>query len=251
MTQNNSLAPSLSPRNGVSSRRGLQLWLGFVMIGCVLFVPAREALAQAVPKKVIRPTPSPTPHRVKIRQQELDEVYVGYARLFVLSHIMANSLGMEGVLPPTINLDFFAQQPLLAENGDGYFYPPSSRGDIMWPLIMPTPPRQSPTPHPTPRPTSEMVSGQEGATPTPTATFTPTPVVPPPLQLQAVSLSSTGSLVMIGEELLTVGDEISEAVITDIRRGFAKIRYYGAEFLVTNQGTIRPEDYVPEEFIFE
>ena len=76
----------------------------------------------------------------------MEEVYEGYARLFILGHILSKSFGVSGVMPNSMNLDLLAQQPLLAETGDIFVYRPSDRGDIMWPLVLPTPeaPRDGP-----------------------------------------------------------------------------------------------------------
>jgi len=195
-------------------------------------------------------TPTPTLSSVSLREKEKEDIYQGYARLFVLGHILSRAFGLGGLMPESINLDLFAQQELLAEAGDFYVYRPGKRGDIMWPLIIPTIPKEPVTP-PTSTPIPEPLEPFEDTpTPTPTATPTPTEVIPPPLKLQVVSHSSTGDLVMINNQMLTVGDSIEQARITEIGSHFAKIKYFGASFFVTRDGTVKPEDFREEDLLF-
>ncbi|MCG3195770.1 MAG: hypothetical protein GHCLOJNM_00238 [bacterium] len=242
---------SLLP-SGELRRRNGRAWTqpAALILSLCLLLAALPASAQRGYTQKARPTPTPIPNRAADMAREIGEVYEGYARLFVLGHVFTRVMGMEGVLPTTINLDFFANQPLLAESGDVFIYRPSARGDIMWPLILPTPPRESPTPIPTDTPTPELAALPE-STPTPTPTATPTEVVPPPLKLQAVSKSPTGALIMISDTMLTVGDVIDGATVTDIKKRFARVLYFGKEFVVTAQGTVKSEDFREEDLPFD
>jgi hypothetical protein len=211
---------------------------------------ASPALAATGYEKKLRPTPTPTVNRTGDLQKQREVVYEGYAKLFILGHVLTHVLGMGDLLPQSINLDIFAEQPYLAEAGDVFIYRGASRGDIMWPLILPTPPHESPTPIPTDTPTPERAR-EAAATPTLTPTPTPTEVVPPPLKLQAVSLSAKGGLVMISDIMLAVGDEIDGSIILEIHKGYATISYYGKNFMVTAKGTVRPEDFREEDLLLE
>ncbi len=206
--------------------------------------------SQAGYQKKAAPTPVPTVNRASEMQREREAVYEGYARLFVLGHVLSRFLGVEGIMPNTINLDFLANQPYLAEAGDVFIYRPSPRGDVMWPLMLPTPPRETPTPEPTSTPTVPPVV-EIAATPTPTPTVTPTEVVPPPFKLQAVTQSNKGSLIMISDVMLEVGDTINGATIEEIHSRYARIRYFGKEFFVTPKGTLRPGDFREEDLSLE
>jgi hypothetical protein len=208
------------------------------------------AWAQRGYEKKQRPTPTPTVNRTGDLQRAREEVYEGYARLFILAHVMTHVLGAGGVLPETINLDVFAAQPFLGETGDVYVYRGGARGDIMWPLVLPTPPHETPTPLPTDTPTPEP-RPEVQATPTVTPSPTPTEVVPPPLKLQAVSIAGRARLVMIGDTMFTVGDEVDGAVIREIHKGYAKVEYFGKDFMVTAKGTVRPEDFSEEDLSFD
>ncbi len=194
-----------------------------------------------------KPTPTPIPDPASMRLQEVEEIYKGYARLFVLGHILNQGLGLQMNLPKTMDLDLFAQQPLLAEGSNVYVFPRGKR-DPLWPLVLPTPQEQEiaqlPTETPTPLPAAPE------ATPTPSPSPTPTEIVPPPLSLQIVTLSQNGPLVMISDTILGIGDTVDDATVTEIMKHFATIEYYGKSFYVTKKGTIRPEDFSEEEVLF-
>lgn len=197
------------------------------------------------------PKPTPPVSSALSRQKQTEELYKGYARLFVLGHIFSRALGAEGVMPRYINLGIFAEQPLLAEAGDVFIYRPSERGDIMWPLLIPTPPREPLEPPPTETPTPIAVVYEETPTPTLTPTPTPTEVVPPPLQLQIACLSESAPIVMIDNTTLTLGDTVREATITEIKRNHVTIEYYGATFYITKDGTIKPEEFDERDLLYE
>ncbi|MCA9416090.1 MAG: hypothetical protein KC931_05630 [Candidatus Omnitrophica bacterium] len=197
--------------------------------------------------KKITPTPTPRPDRATMRLQEVEEVYRGYAKLFVLGHIFNQATGVRINMPRTIDLDYFAQQPLLAEGTNIYVFPRGKR-DPLWPLVLPTPQEEQVAQLPTETPTPPPAAPE--STPTPTPSPTPTEVVPPPLSLQIVSLSQNGPLVMISDTILGVGDTVDNATITEIDRHYATIQYYGKSFYVTKKGTVRPEDFSEEEVLF-
>jgi len=223
----------------------LAIWMG----GFIPLAPDSPAWG-ATPG--VSGTPVPEASSIEAMQREREEIYQGYARLFVLGHLLSRALGVPGVMPNNIDLSFFAEQPLLADTGNVFIYRPSERGDIMWPLIVPTPPKEPVEVPPTETPTPVGYQGPE-ETPTPTSTPTPTPteVLPPPLKLQIASLTQTGPLVMIDGLLLTVGDAIQNATITEIGKHHAKIEYYGVPFYVTKKGTVRPEEFDESEFLSE
>jgi hypothetical protein len=223
---------------------------GVVVLLLLTMCGGEPAWSQAGYEKKAPPTPIPTVNRAGEIQKEREAVYEGYARLFVLGHVFTRFLGMEGILPGSINLDFLANQPYLAEAGDVFIYRASPRGDVMWPLVLPTAPKETPTPEPTVTPTPPPVV-EQAATPTPTPTVTPTEVVPPPLKLQAVTQSNKGSLIMISDVMLEVGDTINGATIEEIHGRYARIIYYGKEFFVTPKGTLRPEDFKEEDLSLE
>ena len=195
--------------------------------------------------------PTPVVSAAQARQKQVEEIYEGYARLFVLGHIFSRALGAEAVMPQNINLALLAETPFLAESGDVFIYRPSERGDIMWPLLIPTPPREPLEPPPTETPTPVLEVFEETPTPTMTPTPTPTEVVPPPLQLQIACLSESAPLVMIDNTMLTLGDTVREATITEIKRRHVRIEYYGATFYVTKDGTLKPEDFDEKDLLFE
>ncbi len=206
--------------------------------------------SQAGYEKKQRPTPTPSVNRASQLQRDREEVYEGYAKLFVLGHILSRLMGVEGIVPTSINLDTLANQPFLAEAGDVFVYRSGHRDDVMWPLVLPTPQKETPTPTPTETATVASTPEPE-ATMTPTPTLTPTEVVPPPFKLQAVSQSSRGNLVMISDRLLAVGDTIEGATVTDIKKRHAKVIYAGKTFFVTSKGTVRSEDFKEEALSFE
>jgi len=229
--------------------RVLSIFLVGTLVSCVFLAGTPSAWAaqgRGYTKKE-RPTPTPIPDTAAIRLQEVEEIYKGYAKLFVLGHILNRGLGLQMNLPNTIDLDLFAQQPLLAEGTNVYVFP-RGRRDPLWPLVLPTPPQepvaQLPTETPTPLPE------EPEATPTPTPSPTPTEVVPPPLALQIVTLSERGPLVMISDTILGVGDTVDDATVVEIMRHYATIEYYGKSFYVTKKGTVRPEDFSEEEVLF-
>lgn len=228
-------------------RRSLPvLWTSVCALLMTAWAPT-PGYAQAVRNR--QPTPTPTLSSVAQRQQQMEEVYEGYARLFILGHILTKSFGVTGLMPNTMNLDVLAQQPLLAESGDVYVYRPSLRGDVMWPLVVPTPDFGSER-VPTATPIPIFDETEDEATPTPTPSPTPTPIPPPPLKLQIVSLNQNAPLVMIGNTLLSLGDTIEGATVTQIGKHHAVVEYYGNEFYVTKEGTVAPEDFKEEEFLF-
>lgn len=231
------------------SRRPATIASYGVAVLLLLAVCGELAWSQGYEKKA-PPTPVPTVNRAGEMQREREAVYEGYARLFVLGHIFSRLMGVEGALPYSINLDVLANQPYLAEAGDVFIYRASARGDVMWPLVLPTPPKETPTPEPTVTPTPLLVIEVE-ATPTPTPTVTPTEVVPPPLKLQAVTHSQKGGLIMISDVMLAVGETINGATIEEIHGRYARILYFGKTFFVTPKGTVRPEDFKEEELSFE
>ncbi len=237
------------PQNG-SSRPVTIASYGAVVLLLFTLCSGNPAWSQAGYQKKAPPTPVPTVNRSSELQQEREAVYEGYARLFVLGHVLSRFLGVEGIMPNTINLDLLANQPYLAEAGDVFVYRASPRGDIMWPLILPTPPRETPTPEPTLTPTPLAVMEEE-ATLTPTPTVTPTEVIPPPYKLQAVTQTNKGGLIMISDVMLEVGDTINGATIEEIHGRYARIKYFGKEFFVTPKGTFRPEDFKEEDLSFE
>jgi type VI secretion system secreted protein VgrG len=183
------------------------------------------------------------------------EIYEGYARLFVLGHVLSRAFGVRGVLPESIDLDFFNQSQMLADAGDVYIYRPIPRVDVMWPLLIPTPPPEpvfQPTETPTPEPEEAAVEEpvepeMPTPTPTPTATPTPTEVAPPPIALQGVSVTPAKSFVVIANQILTIGDTFGEATIMDIKKHYAEIEYFGARFFVTKTGAMKPEEFSVEE----
>jgi len=233
-----------------TSRVAGMRWAGVLMVVFLLMVEGTAYSAGGYQSKIVA-TPTPTINRSKERQRELEAVYEGYARLYVLGHILTRTVGLEGYLPITIDLDFFTRQPLLAGGKDIFVYRPSSRGDVMWPLILPTLERSTPTSEPTITPTPVPVDQQSNPTetPTPTATLTPTEVVPPVFKLQAIGISQNGSYAMVDNIMLTNGDVISEATITEISRSFVTIEYFGKTFYVTKKGTFKPEDYQPGDLL--
>ncbi len=234
----------------ISLRPTTIAFYGVAVLLLVCICSGGPTWSQAGYQKAATPTPVPTVNRASEMQREREAVYEGYARLFVLGHIFSRFVGMENILPGTINLDFLANQPYLAEAGDVFVYRASPRGDVMWPLILPTAPMETPTPEPTVTPTPPPVV-EEMATPTPTPTVTPTEVVPPPLKLQAVTQTKKGSLIMISDIMLEVGDTINGATIEEIHGRYARIRYFGKEFFVTPKGTLRPADFKEEDLSLE
>lgn len=194
------------------------------------------------------PTPTPRPDAAAIRLQEVEEIYQGYARLFVLGHILNHGLGLGMNMPSSMDLDRFAQQPLLAEGSSVYVFPRGKR-DPLWPLLLPTPQKEDVAELPTETPTPEWTPEEE-STPTPTPSPTPTEVTPPALTLQIVSISQNGPLVMISDTILGVGDVVDDATIVSIDKRYAAIEYYGKPFFVTKKGTVRPEDFREEDVLF-
>lgn len=234
--------------------RSLTAWAGcscaFILLFFGATLIASPAEAQRGYEKRIRPTATPTVNRSANLQRAREDVYAGYAKLFVLGHIFTRAIGAGNVLPPSINLDFFAEQPYLAESGDVFIYRGSARGDVMWPLVLPTPPRETPTPIPTEIPT-KAGTPVPMATATPTPSPTPTEVIPPPLKVQAISLAGDQKLVMIQDNMLSIGDAVGGATVTQIHKRYAEVIYFGKNFFVTQKGTFRPEDIRPEELSLE
>lgn len=185
-------------------------------------------------------------------ENEREAMYRGYATVFVLGHIFARVMGTQAVMPRSINLDFFTHQPGLAEGGDLYVYRAGLGRDVMWPLVLPTPPRVVPTPLPTatPRPV-ELQSTEPTETPTPTPSPTPTEVIPPPFRIQAVSRAQHGDLVMIGNQMYAVGDIVLGATVVEIQSRYAVISYYGRTFVVSKLGTVPIEDFHEEDLLFD
>lgn len=221
----------------------------YLAASCLFFGSLSPGPAIAQRPQNRGPVPTPTLSSVAQRQQQMEEVYEGYARLFVLGHILSKSFGIPGMVPSSMNLDVFAQQPLLAETGDVFVYRPSPRGDIMWPLVVPTPDYAAEA-APTATPIPIFEETETRATPTPTPSPTPTPVPPPPLKLQIVSLNQKGALAMIGNTLVSLGDTIEGATITQIGKHYVTVEYYGSEFYVTKKGTVAPEDFKEEDLLF-
>jgi hypothetical protein len=227
-----------------------QVLVSVVLWGMLLY-PGSPAWAQTGYQKKAAPTPVPTINRSANIQREREAIYEGYARLFVLGHVVVRIFGIEGVMPPSINLDFLANQPFLAETGDVFVYRASPRIDVMWPLILPTPPDETPTPLATETPLTPEKNTVVQSTPTPTPTVTPTDVVPPPLKIQALSHTSQGSVVMISDIMLAVGDTIGGATVTEIQKRFVKIEYFGKVFIVTSKGTVRAAEFKEEDLSLE
>jgi hypothetical protein len=131
----------------------------------------------------------------------------------------------------------------------GFAYDSHARRNPFIPLVVPT---QVPTPTPEPEPEAgflgtllqavkppapEVSLGQGYVLPTatPTAVFTPTPtpVVPPSFGISATVIGEgRPSMVLIGGNILLVGDVIEGAEITTIEKGRIEILYCGKTFIV-------------------
>lgn len=48
-----------------------------------------------------------------------------------------------------------------------------------------------------------------------------------------------------------MGDVIDGATVTDIKKRFARVLYFGKEFVVTAQGTVKSEDFREEDLPFD
>ena len=135
------------------------------------------------------------------------------------------------------------------EETQGSSYDSHDRRNPFVPLVVPTL-------VPTPTPVIEMNAGFLGtllsvvkppaaevsdvpgltmptATPTAVPTPTPTPVVPPSLKIAAVLIGEgRPSMVLIGRDVLGVGDMVEKAEITKIEKGRIEILYCGTTFSV-------------------
>ena len=138
---------------------------------------------------------------------------------------------------------------IAGEESQGFVYDARGKRNPFVPLVVPTL-VPTPTPEPEPgsgflgtllnvvKPPSAEVADNRGfimptATPTAVPTPTSTPVVPPNLEIGAILMGEgRPSMVLIGREVLGVGDLVQKAEITKIEKGRIEILYYGKTFSV-------------------